>query len=454
MRTKRRRAGFTLLELMVAMSITLGLGLGLVMLYNRCMDSFSKVEKSLRALQAFRTGADRLEMELNSCVVKAQVFTRANWGDLGPFGSPYIGNWTYIVNAIHGYRYVGITPRHNCTEYGCNGGGGNRATCALGAWAAVEGHSGFGPFPAHVEPGLFGVNFRRHYIGFYSSLDGWRVDRIEYWFNPGEGQIEWNDGIDNDGDDNPDDALNPFHLRVDDRGCLVYRKTPDEDLSMATWDGAAYVPAVCDYSTTPQGPFNLLTAAGGITWPPTGDLDPPRNRDLTNRDQVTADMTEAEIDATIPPVDNVIPTNPLYDDQGIVIGEGFSNIRFYYIYKTNDSRLLKRADWWPWDGDNDPYNVNSNPNLDGAQMPRWQVRGSTDIQNIGGPGQDPRPSDTPSSPPDPSLVDDVDATYLSLPIAVEIVFTSNVSGMENQSFTKLVYLYNSQWLKVLNPDQY
>lgn len=452
---RRRRAGFTLLELMVAMSITLGLGLGLVMLYNRCMDSFSKVEKSLRALQAFRTGADRLELELNSCVVKAQVWSRMNWRAPGTIRA----NWNYMVNAVHGYTYVGSKPLDFCTHWSCNppyGGGGCTQT--------VSPHNALPEIPCHTRRGLFGINFRKHYVGFYSSTDGWRIDRVQYWFNPGEGQIEWNDGIDNDGDDNPDDALNPFHVRADDRGCLVYRKVPDEKINLATWDGAVtYEPAMrsldrpdplpdqpYNYLEAYEGPFNLRNAAGA-SWPPTGDLSPPRNRDLTDRDDVTAGMTEAEINATIPPLDEVVPGNPLYDDDAIVIGEGFSNVRFYYIYKTNDSPVLKRADWWPWDHDaggtpnNDPFdnNFDQDPTTGvwNVPMPRWTVRGSSDIWNQGSP-----------DPPDPSLSDTVDATYLSLPLAVEIVFTSNVAGMENQSFTKLVYLYNSQWLRMLNPD--
>jgi len=451
---RRHRRGFTLLELMVAMSITLGLGLGLVMLYNRCMDSFSKVEKSLRALQAFRTGADRLELELNSAVTKAQVFTRMNWTAYHfSNGRPQQrGNWNYMLNAIHGYCWVGAVTAKPCDF-------GSTSSCdGPPCWQTGSSHNAVLAQPPRVQRCLYGINFRPHYIGFYASLDGWRIDRVEYWFNPGEGQIEWNDGIDNDGDDNPDDALNPFHVRTDDRGSLVYRKKPDEQLNMDMQDsGTATQPAICSYNEIYNGPFNYVTATD--IWPP-ADHSPPRNRDLTDRADVTAGMTDAELAATIPlytsgnpdPDGGYIPQETLnsqryYDDDAIVIGEGFSNIRFYYIYKTNDSPVLKRADYWPWDGNNNPFDTNNNPSGDGAQIcdpgngRGWQVRGSTDIWSTGA-----------EDPPDPSLVDYVDPTYLSLPLAVEIVFTSNVPGMEDQSFTKLVFLYNSQWLRMLNPD--
>ena len=179
----RGQGGFTLIELMVAMFLTVIVSMMVYTLYDVATGAFAATEAELRYLQAFRSITDKMEVELNSICFK-----------------------------------VGYTP----------GPGENVA-----GWTPPK-------FKA-INEGMLQLRFENEYIGFYCSTDGRTIDRAEYYFNPPEPKILRDNGIDDDGDD-PNveaDGYTPKRselpcLLIDDTGSFMLRKTLDCD--PVTWE--------------------------------------------------------------------------------------------------------------------------------------------------------------------------------------------------------------------------
>ena len=133
-------------------------------------------------------------------------------------------------------------------------------------------------------------------------------------------------------------------------------------------------------------------------------------------------------------------------DTGTVIGEGFGDMRFYYVYKLQHSSQFIYADWWPWDDDGDPTNANNkDPN-----MPKKPI-----TCRVGGSWNGKATGDSWVQVPDDITVDpptsgDFDICYFSLPMAISVKFTFQV-GRHRHVYEKLIFLHASRWLKYLNP---
>jgi prepilin-type N-terminal cleavage/methylation domain-containing protein len=241
------RAGFTMIELMVALSLALVIGYAVFYMYTQSIDSYAAAEKELKFLSGFRTSTDFIEREVNSMCWKG-----------------------------------GYLPT--------SGGGGLKK----------------------VNDGMFTTLMFNHCFAFYTSLDGVHIDRVAYYFNPPEDQLEWENGEDDDNDDPQSegiltDASDPRYglfLFVDDKGSFVRRRWLDSDLKYT------------DYSSN-----NYYQTAGVSQGLPTFCLP-------TGMSGAIADMGE-------------------------IMADEFSDITFWYVYTNTDSYKLYYADRWPYDDDAD-----------------------------------------------------------------------------------------------------
>jgi len=400
------KSGFTLVELMVAMFITVILGTIVVMAYNTSMQSYYRTEKQLQALAAFRNTTDRLEREVNSMVFKSSVYAHPVVAGKDGSGWHRVIFWTTGIKYLHGDAWLNSDPYPwtECTDDGSyKPSGVHNPAPALGAadwWK--------------VDPGgrsLFKINFRPRYMGYYSTLDGFTIDRTEWYYNPPEERRVWSDGKDNDYDDPYGDA--GLRILYDDRGCLMFRKRFDKHMRWAEWDAPAGRPN--HYRDSYHGPYSRAD------FPPQAD---ERQGPLVNWD--------ADGDGDTDNDDRI--------DTGTVIGEGFADLRFYYLYKLRTSDRFIYADWWPWDDDNDPTNANG---LD-ANMPKKTI-----IPRVGGTYEK-SGNDLINKAATVQPAQDFDIAYFTLPMAISVKFTF-VVGRQRHVYEKLIYLHASRWLKYLNP---
>jgi hypothetical protein len=256
-------------------------------------------------------------------------------------------------------------------------------------------------------------------MGYYSSLDGFTIDRTEWYFNPAEERQKWANGLDDDEDDPYGDA--GLRILYDDRGCLMFRKKFDKDMQWREWnllpDGTSM--PLNEYRDPYHGPYS------GYEYPPAD-----RNSDGVPDELVGPVMKlwDNDGDGT---KDNI--------DTGTVIGENFTDLRFHYLYKLRTSDQFIYSDWWPWDNDSDPTNANTkDPN-----MPKIPVKCL-----VGGSW-----TTSGATRPDPATqiqTHDFDICYFSLPMAISVRFTFTVGGQKHV-YEKLIYLHASRWLKYLNP---
>ncbi len=418
------RSGFTLVELMVAMFVTIVLGTIVVMAYNTSMQSYYRTERQLQALAAFRNTTDRLEREVNSIVCKSSVYSHpvaAYSSNTGHQATWYAVLWDTRIKYIHGDAWINSDSYAWTQAY--KGSRSGTATPALNAadyWL--------------VDPGgrsLYQVNFRPRYMGYYSSLDGFTIDRTEWYFNPPEERRLWANGLDDDGDD-PDGDVG-LRILYDDQGCLMFRKKFDADMVWREWDTAVGSPN--EYRDKYNGPYS-------------GSEFPPQDGDGNGEpDELEGPLVNWDADG-----DGDVDADDK-KDTGTVIGEGFSDLRFYYLYKLPDSDEFVYADWWPWDDDNDPTNLNGKDNDMPKKYIACRVGGSWDIgvsttgtpnaaQWHGDPARRPTGADQTS--------EGFDICYFSMPLAISAKFTFQV-GRHRHVYEKLVYLHSSRWLKYLNP---
>jgi type II secretory pathway pseudopilin PulG len=74
--------GFTMIELMIAISLAVALGFAVFYMYTSSMDSYATAEEELRFLQGFRTSTDFVEREVNSMVWKGGYLPSSGGGGL------------------------------------------------------------------------------------------------------------------------------------------------------------------------------------------------------------------------------------------------------------------------------------------------------------------------------------------------------------------------------------
>ncbi|MHC4916405.1 MAG: PulJ/GspJ family protein [Planctomycetota bacterium] len=405
-------SGFTLVELMVAMFVTVLLGTIIVMAYNTSMQSYYRTEKQLQALAAFRNVTDRMEREVNSMVFKASVYGHPVPVECtGGYGYAVVF-WDTRMKYLHGDAWINSDPYAwtvNAPSHSNYLKGSTAPTLAPGDWWKVN--------PDPDAGSMYRINFRPRYMGYYSSLDGFTIDRTEWYYNPAEEKQKWANGLDDDFDD-PDGAVG-LRILYDDRGCLMFRKRFDADMLWAEWDLTAGSPN--EYRDLYHGPYSR------------GDFPP-------QADELVGPLVnwDANGDGFVNDSDKT--------DYGTVIGEGFSDMRFYYVYKLKHSERFIYADWWPWDDDGDPTNANGKDSNMPKKTITCRVGGSWDGKKTGDSWVQ-IPDDI---TPDPATTSDFDICYFSLPMAVSVKFTFKV-GRHSHVYEKLIFLHASRWLKYLNP---
>jgi type II secretory pathway pseudopilin PulG len=417
----RLPGGFTLVELMAAMFITVIMSGIIVLVYNTSMQSYYRTERQLQSLSAFRSTTDRLEREVNSIVTKATFYptpiyrpgfsvafwdTRAKYlhGDAWVNGDPYA--WTLCNNSA---ATVAPTPPVGGSMWTVN----------------PDGRS------------LYKINFRPRYLGYYSTLDGYTIDRTEWYFNPPEDKQVWANGLDDDGDDPDGDA--GLRILYDDRGCLMLRKRFDKDMAWREWDNpVADGPGPNEYRDPYHGPFSRAD------FPPQQDeIDGPVVLADTSGDGNYDVGIDNDGDGKLTDADRI--------DTGTVVGENFTDLRFYYVYKHPEENFLRYADYWPPDDDNDPTNTNNyRSSLTGEVDAKLNLRKRRIECRIGG-----RWAQWPAAQPygvwpNASTYENFDIAYFTLPMAISARFTFQV-GTETHVYEKLIYLHASRWLKWVNP---
>ena len=141
-------------------------------------------------------------------------------------------------------------------------------------------------------------------------------------------------------------------------------------------------------------------------------------------------------------------------DTGTVIGEGFSDLRFYYLYKHQATDQFIYADWWPWDNDNDP----TTPSTKDPSMPVHTVNviQSCDYHGVIWTQQGNWCNmcnayrGTKHGIYYPPIPVNFDITYFTLPLAISVKFTFTI-GRQQHVYEKLIFLHASRWLMYLNP---
>ena len=261
----RRETGFTLIELLVAMFLTVIVSMMVYTLYDVATGAFAATEAELRYLQAFRSITDKMEVELSSICFK-----------------------------------VGYIP-----------GPGE----SVSGWAP--------PVFKPINGGILPIRFEKQYIGFYCSVDGRTIDRVEYYYNPAEAKIYQDDGKDSDGDDpnvtwqtgggfDPIDDNLPC-LLIDDKGSFMLKRKLDCDPDDWTYD---------EFDADKNEHIYLQF----------GDYSQPFQ----------------------PPDFSVRP--PPEPDTGDILAEGIKDIRFWYLYSLREKKKFQVADHWPFDYDLLPTN--------------------------------------------------------------------------------------------------
>lgn len=177
----RSRRGFSILELIIAISLTMVIAVVVFQIYKIAIDSYIDIRGSIQNLQAYRNAVDKIEIEMSGIVAKAC----------------YLPNNREIDDPL---------------------GSGFKA----------------------LDEGIFRTRFLRHQLGFYTSTSPARIDRVIYYHNRSEDEEKLNNNVDDDNDDSPTIPLGHF---VDDNGHFMVWRRNDKDLSYADYsalmDGSA-----------------------------------------------------------------------------------------------------------------------------------------------------------------------------------------------------------------------
>jgi prepilin-type N-terminal cleavage/methylation domain-containing protein len=216
-----RRRAYTIVELIVAMAITLVLAMIVFYFYVNISAGLQKAQREIAMLSSIRTACATIESRLRTMTSKSGYIPP-------PPQSPAAAIFKPLDQGLFRIQ-----------------------------WPGAENHL------AGYADGLY-QDGKCRYLGFYATVDGSHVDRFELWFNPPEPRALQANGIDDDGDDDPDDGLNPLHLMRDDRGRLMLRRVKDSEMAYAQYHNAA--PDGADGSDA--GTFTAyraphLTGAGG-----------------------------------------------------------------------------------------------------------------------------------------------------------------------------------------------
>jgi type II secretory pathway pseudopilin PulG len=232
-RTARGRA-FTILELLVAITLTIIMGSIVLGLYLSFWNVYVDTRKRLEFLALLRNVSTDMEMQLNAMVYKAQYWESLSdyftGGEkpLGPEDKFNVGDAQNVFTGSMAFDYVNpltnLANRRGFYKFNANQKGG---------WKLIN-------------RGMYQAHFRQNYIGFYYSERENYVHRVEYYFNPSEAIViqqtspgvykavtipaNLRNGADDDGDSpgSPDGtAAHGYFVDADDDGTLVVRKTPD-----------------------------------------------------------------------------------------------------------------------------------------------------------------------------------------------------------------------------------
>jgi prepilin-type N-terminal cleavage/methylation domain-containing protein len=346
----KRASGFTLIELLVAIAITLFLSTIVYQMYRVCLQTYSISNNQLKVLESYRSATDRMEIDLTSIVWKC--------------------------NYINDTRY-NVKPEFKA-----------------------------------VHMGLFSIRFENQTLGFYTSLKPGKVDRVIYYFNPGEPPGMDNNGIDDDGDD---DSNNHMYLMVDDKGSLMVQRASDEYIC---WD-KAHAQAGGKYM-----PYYLQNGCGddgyNKTW------DPMKQWDIVKGDWVTYGAG----------------TKPY--DEGDIMCENLQSIKFRYAYIEQGGTSYKNANVWPWVDKNDDGKYDDN-----MDQPATWIADKTGyyygdngalMQNnwITAPGGKGNWDQTKG------------LSFVTLPLAVTAEFNFFLTGEYQQRMSRTFYLYSSLWNEYLD----
>ncbi|MGH7144352.1 MAG: PulJ/GspJ family protein [Planctomycetota bacterium] len=189
-RRRPGRRGFSILELIIAVALTMVIALVIFQIYKVAIDSYVDIRGSIHNLEAYRNAVDKIEIELSGIVAKA----------------------CYLPNN----RDVG-DPKG----------------------------SGF----KSIDDGIFQIRFLHHQLGFYTSTNPARIDKVIYYHNRAEDDDKLNNNIDDDGDDWPSDPLGEF---TDDNGYLMCWRRDDHQLSYDEYSAAITDPTATHTDGTPD----------------------------------------------------------------------------------------------------------------------------------------------------------------------------------------------------------
>jgi hypothetical protein len=151
-------------------------------------------------------------------------------------------------------------------------------------------------------------------------------------------------------------------------------------------------------------------------------------------------------------------------DTGTVIGENFSDLRFYYLYKHQATDRFVYAEWWPWDNDNNPTTDNTkdlnlmyyNGDLSkpikrlNIAAKGWWHQGNNPGATCPYCGTIHKSCGFGSTNPGNVGSKSFDISYFTLPLAISVKFTFTV-GRQNHVYEKMIFLHASRWLQCLNP---
>ncbi len=179
----KRRAGFTMIELMVALSLSLVVGYAVFYMYTQSIDTYSAAEVELKFLSGFRTSTDFIEREVNSMCWKGGYLPTSGAG---------------LLKRINDGMFTVLFDAHVASFY----------------------------------TSLDGVHIDR--VAYYFNPP---EDQL-VWEDDEDND---NDDPELQGKLPMGDLRQGLYLLVDDKGCFVRRKWQDKDLTYADYSNAVYM---------------------------------------------------------------------------------------------------------------------------------------------------------------------------------------------------------------------
>ncbi len=297
-RSKIRFRGFTILELLVSITLTMVIGTAVLALYANYLRLYKRTRTELEFLAALRNVTGDMERQINAMVYKAGYYK-----SLTPF---------YPVS---------VPPDPPPPDP---------------LWWHEE-PAGSGAGWKYIHEGLFQCHFKSDYLGFYVAEQENLVHRAEYYYNPGEGKHLVNNDKDDDGDafydTNNSGIIDEGDDWVNDNGTFVVRKTLDAHLLYDDGD------ALFDSNPLNEGELDK-----------DGDGNPdPGDADATNDDDDMDGTPSSAVDADDDDyVNDYLPPDYAGGEKefGRALFKGVENIEFSYLY-TDRNGLIHSSDHWP-----------------------------------------------------------------------------------------------------------